>query len=266
MSTESVKRTWGLLALLLASIGLLCMVSHAMNLLGAAPAWLETPLTYLASTFGAAMLGLAWLAAGVAKAPARAHVAALPVFVALQGMALVRLATFAFDETMPGLGLAPALAGEVVFFSLLGGFVSTARPGAPSVLDLFRELMTDMRHLSPALMAWLVVLVLGAIVAPALAIGETWAQTVMLCQVMNVGLGIALLDVGGGLTRVAGVAHLVGWPVGWLAALSRLQEPDVSALAWLCAITMGISLLFDGVDLVRYLRGDRDRPSDTAGA
>lgn len=273
MTTRSIRALYGLLSAFLLSLPLLLGGLHLALLAGAPVPLFGEVAAYVGASMGALALGLGLLCLGVALEPARARPLALPLSAAFFGLALVRLVAFAFGTVLQEAGLGPAVAAEVVGFSVLGTIVGISWPGATPLGALCRRFLGQIPRLPLGLRVWLVVLVASIFVAPVLAWGHRAGPVMLLAQAVNLG-GFVLYVHMGGLVRGLGLSHLVAWAVpvalaAWEAA--ALGAPgDVAEVAlWAMAVVPGLSLVVDAVDLVRWGMGERGElvsPSAPASA
>jgi hypothetical protein len=236
------------------------------GLYGAVLAGLPVPIFdelggFLAASLGALGLGLGLASLGVVMRPERARALAVPLSAAFFGMALVRLAALCFGSALQAEGLGPALVAEVVSFSLVGTAVGISWPGAQPFSALLREFMGLLPRLPGRLKPWLVLLVLGISVAPLLAWGFDGARLLMLSQAVNL-LGFVLYVHMGGLVRGLGLSHVVAWTMPLAVGVSEAWAIGVpvdvaGAALWTMVVLVGISLVVDLVDTVRWGLGDR---------
>ena len=108
--------------------------------------------------------------------------------------------------------------------------------------------------------AWIgLMLVLNGVI-PLVYFGHTEGKVVFAVFVLSALLMTAIHHAKG-FVRLIGVGHFVWFPlIAWLA--TRLDDVDGLMRVWLIALIAvnGLSLVVDVVDLVRYLRGDRNIP------
>jgi hypothetical protein len=123
----------------------------------------------------------------------------------------------------------------------------------------------DLLALPPVWRAWLGVMLLLNAIAPLFYFGTVEGLVVFGTFLISAGLMMAIHRARG-FVRLIGIAHFVWFPMlGWLA--TRVGDADGAMFAWLVALIAvnGISLAIDIVDLIRYLRGEREvtlhRPS-----
>lgn len=110
---------------------------------------------------------------------------------------------------------------------------------------------------------WLNILLLGAFIAPlALLI---WRETRLAGAIALASSAIGALIItqlynAMGLVKLLGIGHIFWVPVV-IYLVTIMRRRDLPRLAfWITgfvALTMTISLIFDTVDVVRYLAGDR---------
>jgi hypothetical protein len=109
------------------------------------------------------------------------------------------------------------------------------------------------------LQAWVLVLISLNLVTPFFFLGHVEAQAALAAGMLGMVLMTAL-TARFGFSRILGLGHIAWVP---LLVFLSIRLPDVPATdafgLWLRAIIAvdAISLVFDGVDVVRFLRGDR---------
>ena len=108
-------------------------------------------------------------------------------------------------------------------------------------------------------LVWLMALVALNMIGPLFFLEHPEGQVVLGVFVISAAL-LVLLYAATGFTRILGAGHFL-----WLALLpwlwSRLDSipPDDWLSHWIIAVIVmnGLSLVIDAVDVVRYVRGDR---------
>jgi hypothetical protein len=260
LSLAHVRIVYRLLTLAFLFVALVGLGAHAARLAGVPLEPAGPMATYLGASMGAFCIGLAGMSWHASRQPEHASWLSGPMAAALVGLAASRLATLAFDDALIAMGLAPALAMEIVLISLSAAIVAQARPDAKPAGALARAFVADARALPLWLRLWALALFTAVVLGPLLFLAHWPAQVVLLSQAINL-VGFSLYDRTGGLTRGLSVAHLVAWPVPWLVVLQALPnggpESVYEAWLWLAAGAMGLSLLIDAVDTGRYALGDR---------
>lgn len=107
---------------------------------------------------------------------------------------------------------------------------------------------------------WLGIMMLTILLAIPFAIKDWRARFVLLSMVLIVPL-MNVLFAKYGFTRILGLAHVIVWTPLWVYLFkNRNAHPDRKWTGWyviLAIIVIGISLLFDYVDVVRYLLGEQ---------
>ncbi len=106
---------------------------------------------------------------------------------------------------------------------------------------------------------WLLLLVAANGVAPLFFLDRVEAQAVLAAMMIGAML-MSLLTARFGFSRILGLGHILWIPlVGWLAfRLGQIPADDTFGL-WVRGVIVvnALSLVMDGVDVVRYAAGDR---------
>lgn len=112
---------------------------------------------------------------------------------------------------------------------------------------------------------WLNVLLLGAFVAPlTLLIWKSTRRAGLITFVASAlsGVAIQLMYNAMGYVKLLGLPHIIAWvPVIYLLLGVRKQDATPNIARWIIVgivAAMGISLVFDVTDVVRYVLGERD--------
>ncbi len=108
--------------------------------------------------------------------------------------------------------------------------------------------------------AWIGLMLLLNAVVPLVYFGHTEGKVVFAVFVVSAVLMMAI-HYAMGFVRLIGAGHFVWFPlIAWL--VPRLDNVDDTVRLWLIALIAvnGISLIIDVIDVVRYLRGERDIP------
>ncbi|MFV2052225.1 hypothetical protein [Aliiroseovarius sp. YM-037] len=110
---------------------------------------------------------------------------------------------------------------------------------------------------------WVMWLALVMVAVPLLLmIFKPSRMTGLILLIVNILTGVAMNAVYGqvGLTRILGAVHIVFWVplLIWLIPRDRVDWPTLPVAAlWILIATLGVSLAFDVVDVIRYVFGDR---------
>ena len=108
-------------------------------------------------------------------------------------------------------------------------------------------------------MAWLMALAAVNMIGPLFFLGHLEGQVVLGVFVISAGLMI-FLYASTGFTRILGAGHVL-WLglVPWLWSRYESVQPDEWLSYWVISVIAlnGLSLIIDVIDVVRYLRGDR---------
>ena len=108
--------------------------------------------------------------------------------------------------------------------------------------------------------AWIGLMLLLNAIMPLIYIGHIEGKTVFAVFVVSATL-MAAIHHAKGFVRLIGVGHFVWLPlIAWL--VPRLEAADGPMRLWLIGLIVvnGVSLVIDVIDLIRYLRGERDIP------
>ncbi len=108
--------------------------------------------------------------------------------------------------------------------------------------------------------AWVMLLMMVNMVIPLFYLGTLEGKVVLGAFVLGALLQIAIFSAKG-FVRLLGIGHIVWVPmVAWL--WTRLDVAPASSLFryWLLAtiVLVSLALLIDAVDVIRYLRGERE--------
>ena len=107
---------------------------------------------------------------------------------------------------------------------------------------------------------WMALMIMLNAVVPLLYIQTVEGKAVLAAFLVAVVLMMAIHHAKG-FVRLLGTGHFVWFPLlAWLA--TRLDATSGPMRAWLIALIIvnGLSLVIDVIELVRYLRGNRDIP------
>ncbi len=107
---------------------------------------------------------------------------------------------------------------------------------------------------------WVMLLMIANMVIPLFYLGTPEGKVVLGAFVLGALFQTAIFSAKG-FVRLLGIGHIVWVPmVAWL--WTRLDASPASSLFryWLLAtiVSVSLSLLIDAVDVIRYLRGERD--------
>lgn len=123
------------------------------------------------------------------------------------------------------------------------------------MIDFFRTLLLMPRHW----VAWVGLLMTANMVAPLFFIDTLEAQVVLAAMMAGAAIQMAIFKMKG-FVRLLGIGHLLWVPmVMWLAVgfdSERLASPFG---LWVAAVMIlnSVSLMIDGVDVIRYIKGER---------
>ena len=130
-----------------------------------------------------------------------------------------------------------------------------------AMIDFFRTMLT----LPKPWVAWVMLLMTANMVVPLFFLGTPEGKVVLGAFMVGAVLQMAIFSAKG-FVRLLGIGHIAWVPMlAWL--WTRLDHAPAGSFFsyWLLAtiVLVGLSLLIDGVDVVRYLRGERDPQLDT---
>jgi hypothetical protein len=110
-----------------------------------------------------------------------------------------------------------------------------------------------------AWLVWLMALVAVNTIGPLFFLEHLEGQIVLGVFVISAGL-LMLLYAARGFTRILGAGHFLWFALlPWLWSRQDSIPPDDWLSYWIIAVVVlnGLSLVIDVIDVVRYLRGDR---------
>ena len=123
-------------------------------------------------------------------------------------------------------------------------------------IDFLRTMLT----LRKPWVGWVMLLMIVSMVIPLFYLGTVEGKVVLGAFVLGALLQIAIFSAKG-FVRLLGIGHIVWVPmVVWLWTRLDVAPADSLFRYWLLAtiVLVSLSLLLDGVDVIRYLRGERD--------
>ncbi len=209
------------------------------------------------AVFALALAVVAWLAARDHSLTDRL---AVPLTVALLGMATVRFFAYAVSESLRK-EVGAALVVEVLVFSLLGALPALLRPGRPEgVWTAMRSMVVGIQRIP-----WWLKLE-GALAAAVLLIAPVFfwhhplAKIWLLSQALNLGIASATYGFCG-LGRLVGLGHVIPWSaptaLSLIAVTGGAAQGHEAAWLWACGIAGCIALIIDGIEVLRWMLGDR---------
>jgi hypothetical protein len=107
--------------------------------------------------------------------------------------------------------------------------------------------------------AWLSLLLTVNMVLPLFFMATLEARVVLATMMASAGL-MLFLFAQKGFVRLLGVGHVLWIPLlYWLFGRVDFAAPDTGFEQWVLAVILlnGLSLVIDAVDVVRYLKGER---------
>ncbi len=125
-----------------------------------------------------------------------------------------------------------------------------------AMIDFFRTMLT----LPKPWIGWVMLLMTANMIVPLLFLGTSEGKVVLGAAVLGAALQTAIFSARG-FVRLLGIGHIAWVPmVAWL--WTRLDHAPAGGLFryWLLAtiVLIGVSLLIDTTDVIRYLRGERN--------
>ena len=125
-----------------------------------------------------------------------------------------------------------------------------------AMIDFMRTMLT----LRKPWVGWVMLLMMVNMVIPLFYLGTLEGKVVLGAFVLGALLQIAIFSAKG-FVRLNGIGHILWVPmVGWLWTRMDLAPAGSLFRYWLLAtiVLVSLSLLIDAVDVIRYLRGERD--------
>ena len=125
-----------------------------------------------------------------------------------------------------------------------------------AIVDFFRTMLT----LPKPWVGWVMLLMMVNMVIPLFFLGTSEGKIVLGAALLGAAFQIAIFSARG-FVRLLGIGHIAWVPmVAWL--WTRLDHAPAGGLFryWLLAtiVLIGVSLLIDATDVIRYLRGERN--------
>jgi len=123
------------------------------------------------------------------------------------------------------------------------------------MIDFFRTLLLMPKHW----VAWVGLLMLANMVGPLFFIKTLEAQVVLGAMLGGAAIQMALFKMKG-FVRLLGIGHVLWVPmVIWLALGFEPEQLASPFGLWVAAVMTlnSISLIIDGVDVARYIKGER---------
>lgn len=123
----------------------------------------------------------------------------------------------------------------------------------------FSDMVSQALGLPPYVLVWLAWLVAVTIIAPAFFVRHREARVVLYWQAANAVFGVVLWSLVG-LVRLLSLSHVLFWTPAVIYLFrnrpARRQGP-FATWVHLALVSMGISLVLDVVELIRYASGAR---------
>ena len=123
-------------------------------------------------------------------------------------------------------------------------------------IDFLRTMLT----LRKPWVGWVMLLMIANMVIPVFYLGTPEGKVVLAAFVFGAIFQTAIFSAKG-FVRLLGIGHIAWVPmVAWLWARLDLAPSGSLFRYWLLAtiVLVSLSLLIDAVDVIRYLRGERD--------
>ncbi len=114
---------------------------------------------------------------------------------------------------------------------------------------------------SPAVRVWLLFMVILNLIIPALMFQHQAAQVVLITMILSMALMMMLTD-RFGFSRILGLGHILWIPLCFYLFSLWPDYPSQSPLGlWLRFVTLTnlLSLIIDTVDVIRYVKGERQK-------
>lgn len=130
-------------------------------------------------------------------------------------------------------------------------------------MELFERFYLDAMTRSPDwVLIWLQVLVGVLSISILFALFRHEARAILFGTLMGIGMVIVIYSQFG-FTRILGVGHILFWTPTLFYMVSLQGTAAVAKTwfgrwLWLAIVVMGISLILDYSDLMRYLLGERE--------
>ncbi len=142
-------------------------------------------------------------------------------------------------------------------------------------MNAFIRFNRGLLGMPPLWRGWLLLLVGANLVAPLFFLGHVEAQATIAALLISMMLMTAL-TARFGFSRILGLGHVAWLPLLAFLVSRAAEVPAMGAFGlWLRTVIVldAVSLMIDGVDVVRFLRGDRaetvgglDSPAHRAGS
>ncbi len=130
-----------------------------------------------------------------------------------------------------------------------------------AMIDFFRTML----KLPRPWVGWIMLLMTVNMIVPLLYLGTPEGKVVLGAFVFGAVLQTVIFSAKG-FVRLLGIGHVAWIPmVAWLSTRIDLAPPGEPFRYWLLAtvVLVGVSLLIDATDVIRYVRGERDRQVET---
>ena len=111
------------------------------------------------------------------------------------------------------------------------------------------------------ILLWVVVVLMGVNMVAPLIFWDTLEARIVLGTFLVGGVLMMGLTARFGFTRILGLGHVLWIPlILFLITRLGLHPADTPMGIWIRAVLLinGISLVMDGIDVVRYIRGERE--------
>lgn len=135
-------------------------------------------------------------------------------------------------------------------------------------LNRHQRIWISFRSVPAWVQIW-VALILIPVNAAGFFLMDWWSgQMVAWAALFVVATNMPIMYLEGGMSRLMSIPHLIAWIPLELGLIMRLMgevgaaapsQPEMLFIVLVLAVN-GISLVFDGLDSVRWLRGERDIP------
>ncbi len=127
-------------------------------------------------------------------------------------------------------------------------------------MNAFIRFNRGLLAMPPLWQGWLLLLVGANLVTPLFFLGHLEAQVTIAALLISMTL-MSALTARFGFSRILGLGHVAWLPLLAFLVVRVAEVPAATAFGvWMRAVIVldAISLVLDAVDVVRFLRGDRD--------
>ena len=126
--------------------------------------------------------------------------------------------------------------------------------------SMFGNFFTKFLKLPTPVIVWMGVLAIANGIAPVFFLGRSEAWVVLVVFLVSAGMMMTVAEVIGFTRLIGGVGHILWFPLLLLLWTRMGGYPAAEPYgAWIRVVMLldAVSLLMDGVDFARYLKGER---------